>query len=51
MGGAVQIEGMPSGAMMGGAVEIGEMPEMPSGSDYVIEYRFVKPIKYSGYRI
>ena len=55
MGGAVQIEGMPGGAaMMGGAVQIGEMPEMPSApseAGFLIEYSFVKPIKYSGYRI
>ena len=52
MGGAVQIEGMPDGVAMG-AVEMEAMPDMPSGpaSDFFIEYRFVRPIKYSGYRM
>ena len=47
MGGAIQIEGLPSGA-----VQIEAMPNMQAGpsSCYFEEYRFVKPIKYSGYR-
>ena len=64
MGGAVQIEGMPGGAIPGGvamggavqiegpgvvAVEAMPEPEGPS-SCYFEEYRFVKPIRYSGYQ-
>jgi len=50
--GAVQIEGMPGGMAMG-AVEVEGMPGAPAveGSAFFIEYRFVKPVKYSGHRI
>ena len=36
-----------------GAVEIEGAPEVPAvaGSDFFIEYRFAKPVLYSGYRI
>ena len=37
---------MPAGVVMGA------MPEMQSGdAGFFIEYRFVKPIKYSGHRM
>ena len=53
--------GMPAGAvamggmegMPAGAVAVGGMPDMPQGEDtpFSIEYRFERPIRYSGYRM
>ena len=56
--GAIPPDAIPGGVAMGGGVAIGAMeavpepesPADPSNAGYFEEYRFVRPVKYSGYR-
>ena len=48
MMGAVQMEGMPPGAMMGAPMEVPAMPEVSHG-EFELTYRFKKPILFRGY--